>query len=150
MDIAELAVAPDAGRALRAGSPYVPRAHLSTRTRGLATGSVVDLLDGRSFVGRGLYDEHGPMAVSVLVRDRKVPLDASFWRHGIERAAELRRSLVNLTWTDAWRAVNSEGDFLPGLVVESYSSYAVILKDRLLLNKADIGKNWNAGLLARI
>ncbi len=126
MDIAELAVAPDAGRALRAGSPYVPRGQLSTRTRGLATGSVVDLLDGRSFVGRGLYDEHGPMAVSVLVRDRKVPLDASFWRHGIERAAELRRSLVNLTWTDAWRAVNSEGDFLPGLVVESYSSYAVI------------------------
>lgn len=126
MDHAELSVAREAGRALKAGCPYVPRDLLASRTRGLSTGTVVDLLDGRTFVGRGLYDEGSPLAVSVFTRDRKQGLDAAFWRAGIERAAELRRSLVNLTWTDAWRAVNSEGDGLPGLVVETYSSYAVL------------------------
>ncbi len=126
MEQAELQVDADAGRAVRAGCPLVPRDHLNSRTRGLANGTVVDLFDGRGFAGRGIYDETSPSAVGVFTRDRKEPLDGAFWRKGIDRALDLRRTLVNLSHTDAWRAVNAEGDGLPGLVVETFSSYAVL------------------------
>ncbi len=122
----ELSVASDAARAVRAGYPIVYRPQIGGRTRGIPSGAFVDLLDGRNFVARGLYDESGPAAVRILTRDRKEPLDGTFWRQSVERAVDLRRTLVNLNHTDAWRAVNSEGDFLPGFVVETFSSYAVL------------------------
>ena len=126
MEHADLQVDADAGRAVRAGFPLVPRDRLNSRTRNLSNGAVVDLFDGRGFAGRGLFDDGSPAAVRVLTRDRKEAIDAAFWRKGIERAVDLRRTLVNLSHTDAWRAVNAEGDGLPGLVVETYSSYAVL------------------------
>ena len=126
MDHVELPVTSEAARAVRAGYPIVYRPQLGGRTKALSSGVFVDLLDGRNFVGRGLFDENGPAAVRILSRDRKQEIDAEFWRAGVERSLDLRRTLVNLHHTDAWRAVNSEGDFLPGLVVETYSSYAVL------------------------
>jgi 23S rRNA (cytosine1962-C5)-methyltransferase len=126
MTQADLHVHADAGRAVRSGFPFVPRDQLLSRTRGLLNGTVVNVADGRGFAGRGVYEESGPAAVRVLALDRNEPIDGTFWRRGIERAVELRRSLVNLSFTDAWRAVNGAGDYLPGLTVESYSSYAVL------------------------
>ena len=122
----DLSLDAETGRAVRAGSPVVPRDRISGRTRGLECGAVVDLHDGRGFAGRGLFDPASPFALRVLTRDRRQALDAAFWRAGVERAADLRKSLPGLSVTDAFRVVHSEGDRLPGLVVESYSSYAVI------------------------
>jgi len=126
MTRAELRVDSETGRALRSGYPLVPKDGVSSRSRGLSSGTVVDVVDGRGFAARGLYDDGSPATVRVLTRDRKQAIDGAFWRAGIGRALELRRTLVNLSYTDAWRAVNGAGDGLPGLVVESYSSYAVL------------------------
>jgi 23S rRNA (cytosine1962-C5)-methyltransferase len=123
---ADLHIDADAGRAVRSGYPLVPRDQVASRMRGLTNGAVVDVLDGRGFAGRGLYDDASPVAVRILTRDRRKAVDAAFWRASIDRALDLRRTLVNLSYTDAWRAVNGAGDGLPGLVVESYSSYAVL------------------------
>jgi 23S rRNA (cytosine1962-C5)-methyltransferase len=123
---AEIQIDADAGRAVRAGFPLVHRDQVGSRLRGLANGAVVDVQDGRGFAGRGLFDEASPAAVRILTRDRKQSLDAAFWRSAMERALDLRRTLVNLSFTDAWRVVNGAGDGLPGLVVETYSSYAVL------------------------
>jgi 23S rRNA (cytosine1962-C5)-methyltransferase len=126
MKQADLRIDGEAGRAIRAGYPYLPRDLLRSRTRGLSNGTVVDLVDGKGFAGRGVYAEDSPQAVLVFARDRRTLLDGTFWRSGMERAMDLRRHLVNLSYTDAWRAVNGAGDSLPGVVVESYSSYAVL------------------------
>jgi 23S rRNA (cytosine1962-C5)-methyltransferase len=123
---AEIQVDADAGRAVRAGFPLVNRDQVGSRLRGLPNGAVVDVQDGRGFAGRGLYDETSPAAVRILTRDKKQALDATFWRGAMDRALDLRRTLVNLSFTDAWRVVNGAGDGLPGLVVETYSSYAVL------------------------
>lgn len=122
----ELKVEADTGRLLRAGVPVVPRDRIAGRTRGLETGAVVDVADGRGFIGRGLFEAEGPTGVLLYGRDRKVPLDGAFWKARIGRALELRQGLVNLTWTDAFRVVNGSGDFLPGLVLETYSAYGVL------------------------
>jgi 23S rRNA (cytosine1962-C5)-methyltransferase len=129
MASAELHIEGEAGKAVRAGCPFVLREDLTTRTRGLAAGAVVDLSDGRGFAGRGIYDDAGATAVRVFTRDRKVALDGAFWKAGVERAVALRRTLVQLNFTDAWRAVNGAGDGLPGLTVETYSSFAAVRLD---------------------
>jgi 23S rRNA (cytosine1962-C5)-methyltransferase len=116
----------EAGRAVRSGFPLVHRDHVGSRLRGLSSGAVVEVHDGRGFAGRGLFDDSSPAAIRILTRDRKQTLDGTFWKSAIERSLELRRTLVNLSFTDAFRAVNGAGDGLPGLVVESYSSFAVI------------------------
>jgi 23S rRNA (cytosine1962-C5)-methyltransferase len=125
MTNSELRIEPEAARAVQAGDPRVARSAVLSKTSGLDTGSVVDLVGG-AFVGRGIYDAEGPVAVRVLTRNRKEALDGAYWRRGLERASNLRRTLVDLSGTDAYRVVNAEGDFLPGLVVESYSSYVVL------------------------
>ena len=126
MVLAEIHVDADAGRAVRAGFPLVHRDQVGSRLRGLSNGAVVDVQDGRGFAGRGIYDESSPSAVRILIRDKKQALDGAFWRSALDRALDLRRTLVNLSFTDAWRVVNGAGDGLPGLVVETYSSYAVL------------------------
>ena len=126
MSQGDLSIDSETGRAVRAGLPYVPRDSLSGRLRGLDAGTTVDLVDGRGFAGRGIFDPAAPFAVRVLTLDRRQSIDGAFWRAGIERAAALRRGLPGLSVTDAFRVVNAEGDRLPGLVIESYSSYAVL------------------------
>jgi 23S rRNA (cytosine1962-C5)-methyltransferase len=126
MTRAEIRVDTETGRALRSGYPLALREGVTSRTRGLSSGAVVEVVDGRGFAARGLYDDASPAAVRILTRDRKRAIDGAFWRAGIERALDLRRTLINLSYTDAWRAVNGAGDGLPGLIVESYSSYAVL------------------------
>jgi 23S rRNA (cytosine1962-C5)-methyltransferase len=112
---ADIHVDADAGRAIRSGFPLVFRDRVGSRLRGLSNGAVVDVVD-----------EASPAVVRILTRDRKQALDGPFWRAAVEKALELRRTLVNLSFTDAWRVVNGAGDGLPGLVVETYSSYAVL------------------------
>ncbi len=123
---ADLHIDADAGRAVRSGYPIVPRDQINSRVRGLSNGAIVDVLDGRGFAGRGLFDDSSAAAVRILTRDRRRAVDAAFWKGSIDRALDLRRTLVNLSYTDAWRGVNGAGDGLPGLIVESYSSYAVL------------------------
>ena len=64
----DLSLDAETGRAVRAGSPVVPRDRISGRTRGLECGAVVDLHDGRGFAGRGLFDPD-----TVKVSDITVP-----------------------------------------------------------------------------
>lgn len=126
MSQGELRIEPDAGRAVRSGFPLVHRDQVGSRLRGLSNGAMVDVVDGRGFAGRGIFDETSPAAVRILTRDRKQAIDGAFWRSALERAVDLRRTLVNLSFTDAWRVVNGSGDGIPGLVVETYSSFAVL------------------------
>ncbi|MHC4820086.1 MAG: class I SAM-dependent rRNA methyltransferase [Planctomycetota bacterium] len=111
-------------RAIRAGHLHVLKSGILSKPRGLRPGEIVDVIS-RSFVARGYWDEGSP-SVRILTLDKEQAIDGAFWRERITRAVELRRALLNLSVTDAWRAVNGEGDGLPGLVIESYSSYAVI------------------------
>jgi len=86
--------------------------------------SVVDH-DGR-FIGRGLYNPRSQIAVRLLTRDDEA-VDEAFFRRRLQGAIALRRRLgLPSEATDAYRLVNSEGDGLPGLVVDVYADAAVV------------------------
>jgi 23S rRNA (cytosine1962-C5)-methyltransferase len=74
-------------------------------------------------LGQGYYNPHSQIAVRLLVQDDR-PLDESFWRDSITRAAAARERL----WpqSNALRLINAESDGLPGLVVDAYGEFLVL------------------------
>lgn len=73
---------------------------------------------GDAFVGRGFASPSSPIAARVWTFEDR-PLDAALVASRVDAAAALR-ALVVPPGTDGYRLVNSEGDFLPGLVVDRY------------------------------
>ncbi len=95
---------------------------------------------GGRTLGRGFYNPR-PQIVCRLLTRRDEPVDAAFFRARLEAAWRFRRSLG---WDgDAARVVSSEGDGLPGLVVDRYA-------DVLVLQALTLGMDRLAGQLAAL
>ena len=80
---------------------------------------VADVYDSKkNWLARGLYNAKSQIRVRLLTwRDEAI--DAAFFSRRIGRALALReRHLTDVT--NAYRVVNGEGDFLPGLIVDRY------------------------------
>lgn len=90
-------------------------------------GDVVSLLDGDGrFIGVGLWNVRSQIPVRLCSREDE-PLDAAFFRRRIAEA-KARRAAIGLPnpETDVYRLVNSEGDQLPGLVVDVYGGAVAV------------------------
>lgn len=85
---------------------------------------VADVFDGKkNWLARGLYNPKSQIRVRLLTW-RKENIDGEFFFRRIFQAHAFReRNLADAT--DAYRIVNSEGDFLPGLVVDRYGDFLV-------------------------
>jgi 23S rRNA (cytosine1962-C5)-methyltransferase len=126
-----LALDGGAKKALRgARSGLIPKSIGGSSFRAPSTGSAVDIIgtDGK-FVARGLFDSRSPIAVRVATLDRAQPLDESFIRARVRSALRARRGAFDAATTDAFRWLNGEGDFLPGVVVDVYGPVAVVRLD---------------------
>jgi 23S rRNA (cytosine1962-C5)-methyltransferase len=114
-------------RPLWFGHPWV-YANAVDRVEGeVAPGDGVSLCDhdGR-LIGRGFYNPRSQIPVRLATRVDE-PLDAAFLRARVARARGLRTRLgLPTERTDVYRLVNSEGDDLPGLVVDVYGEAAVV------------------------
>jgi 23S rRNA (cytosine1962-C5)-methyltransferase len=119
-------------RSIRGGHPWIYRDALAlgAAPQRPGTGSAVDIIgaDGK-FVARGLFDARSPIAVRVATLDRHQPLDAAFVLARVRSALRARRGAFDASSTDAFRWVNGEGDFLPGVVVDVYGPVAVVRLD---------------------
>ena len=112
-------------RPLWFGHPWV-YANAVDRLEGKAEpGCVVSLLDhdGR-FIGRGIYNARSQIPVRLLSRADE-PIDAAFFVRRLRAAQTLRTALaLPGAETTAYRWVNTEGDNLPGLVVDVFGDAA--------------------------
>ncbi len=87
-------------------------------------GEVVDVrASDRTFLGRGYFNPRSTIAVRLLTRQREA-IDDAFFRRRLEEALALRRRVV--AGTTACRLVSSEGDGMPGLVVDRYGDVLVL------------------------
>jgi len=73
------------------------------------------------FLGTALYSSSSQIALRLFSRER-VKIDRAFLRGRIS-AAIARRRIEN---SEAWRAVFSEADLLPGLIVDRYGPWLVV------------------------
>lgn len=123
----------EARRILR-GHPWIFSNELERLSGEIQPGELVDVLDdGGRFVARGYCNPHSLIAVRILSRKQE-EIDEAFFHAKIGTARALRRMLG---FGDSFRAFFSEGDGLPGLIVDKYADTLVIQSstagiDRLL------------------
>jgi 23S rRNA (cytosine1962-C5)-methyltransferase len=109
-------------RVLR-GHPWVFSNELQEVPTDAAQGELVDVADfSGTFVGRGYLNPRSLIAVRLLTR-RQEDIDQVFFHDRIMRARELRTALG---FGASFRAFFSEGDGVPGLIVDKYGDTLVV------------------------
>lgn len=114
-------------RPLWFGHPWAYANALERVEGDAAPGDVVSVHDhDGKLIGRGLYNPRSQIPVRLLTR-RDEPVDAGFFRARLAAARALRARLgLPGARTTAYRLVNSEGDDLPGVVIDVYGDAAVV------------------------
>ncbi len=108
----------------RPGHPWVYRSQIQFPPGSIVPGDLVDIYTERDrFVGRGYINPHSEISVRLLSR-QAVPIDRDFFSERFRRAAAFRARFVKDT--NAYRLVSSEGDDLPGLVIDRYGEVLVV------------------------
>lgn len=107
-----------------AGHPWIYEGTIASVPPGVTDGDAVFVHDHRGrFLGTGIYNSRSKLVVRVLSREREV-LDAAFFERRILAAHALRQR--RMPEASTFRVVNSEGDFLSGLVVDRYEDVLVV------------------------
>ena len=105
-----------------AGHLWIFSNQVKGRPSAAADGEPVEVWTGKGrFLGIGSYTPRSLIAVRLLARDR-VTVDESFFARRIEDALKARGGCYG----ESFRVVNSESDFLPGLIIDKYESQVVV------------------------
>jgi 23S rRNA (cytosine1962-C5)-methyltransferase len=126
---------------LDAGHPWVYRDHVPPRFSA-EPGAIVALECG-GFSGHAVWDPDSPIALRVLSRGARP--DAAWVAERLDEAFALRQALVPPR-TNAFRLLFGEGDGLPGIVVDVYAGFAILVSYSPALSRIAA---WVADALAR-
>ena len=121
MPEAVLRLAKNQERRIRSGHPWVFSNEIGDIEGSPESGGEVLVRDHRGgVVGVGLYNPKSLIAARLFAR-RERPIDADLFRERVRNARALRERIYPVETT--YRLIYSEGDFLPGLIVDRYGDY---------------------------
>jgi 23S rRNA (cytosine1962-C5)-methyltransferase len=125
MKHARVLLKPGREKSLINGNPWIFSGAVESVDNFELNGQPCEILaSSGDFLAMGYVNPDSKIVCRVLTREN-CPIDAGFIETRICQAAKLRESvLTNLT--NACRLVNSEGDLLPGLVIDRYGDGVVI------------------------
>jgi 23S rRNA (cytosine1962-C5)-methyltransferase len=109
------------------GHPWVYSGAVAREEGSYEAGDVVDVSDAEGrYIGRGFVNPRSQIRVR-MVTTRDEAVDEKLIARRIKEAIGLRaRLLLPSAETNAYRLVNSEGDGLPGLVVDVYGDVCAV------------------------
>lgn len=82
-------------------------------------GDVCDLFtSGNKFLGKGFYNKNSLIAFRLITKNENDKIDKSFFLKRLKEA-DKRRNILN---RKVYRMVNSESDFLPGLIIDRFEN----------------------------
>ena len=111
---------------LLAGHLWVFSGAIHHLSRPAEAGDIVDVRTAEgAYLGRGYYHPQTDIAVRLLTRQPDEAIDVDFLRRAIRRAAALREAF-DRDRTNAFRLINAEGDYLPGVIVDDYAGTLVV------------------------
>jgi 23S rRNA (cytosine1962-C5)-methyltransferase len=106
------------------GHPWVFSGAIEKIEGGADVAGLVDVFDWENRpIARGLLSPKSQIRVRILTWQNE-EIDAAFFSRRISRSLSLRQSMLSGV-TNAFRIVNGEGDFLPGLIVDRYNQFLV-------------------------
>jgi 23S rRNA (cytosine1962-C5)-methyltransferase len=110
-------------RRILRGHPWVFSNELARSPAEFAPGELVDVQDSAGrFIGRGYINPRSLIAVRLFTRTQE-EIDGAFFKRRVSAARALR---TMLGFGESYRAVFSEGDSLPGLIVDKYADVLVV------------------------
>lgn len=115
---------PGRDKAVREGHPWLFSGAVA-RAEGPEEAPLARVFDARGEpLGVGLYSPRSQIRVRMLSREPEARIDRAFFAGRLAEAAALRRAVLPLE-TTGYRAVNAEGDGLPGWTVDRYGDALV-------------------------
>lgn len=122
--LATVLLKPGEADRILAGHPWIYQGSILRLTAPVADGAVVQVKDHRQrLLGVGFYNSKSKIHVRLLARER-VEVDRKFFETRMAAALALRRK--HLPGATSFRVVNSESDFLSGLIVDKYEDALVV------------------------
>jgi 23S rRNA (cytosine1962-C5)-methyltransferase len=110
--------------AAQTGHPWLFSGAFEKLPDDLPPGSVADVTtNSGEWVARGHLNAKNGLAFRVLTREAADAIDEDFYLQRIQRALRLRALLP--AEVNAYRVVNAEADFLPGLIVDRFDRWLV-------------------------
>jgi len=110
-------------RRIQRGHPWVFSNEVQDLPADAVPGEPVEVRDFTgNFLGRGYVNPRSLISVRILTRKQE-DLDAAFFAKRIGHARDLR---TKLGFGESFRAVFSEGDGIPGLIVDKYADTLVV------------------------
>lgn len=107
------------------GHPWVFSGAVAKAEGDLEPGEIGEVYSGDGkFLGIGYFNPRSQIILRLFTR-RREKIDASFFMERLLSASTLRERTLKGK-TNAYRLVNGEGDFLPGLVVDRYGEVLVL------------------------
>jgi 23S rRNA (cytosine1962-C5)-methyltransferase len=121
------------------GHPWVYSGAIVREEGAYEPGDVVDVADAEGrYIGRGFVNPRSQIRVR-MVTTRDEAVDAKLIERRVEEAAKLRaRLLLPSAETNAYRLINSEGDGLPGLVVDVYGEVCAVQFTALGMKRREV------------
>jgi 23S rRNA (cytosine1962-C5)-methyltransferase len=121
-----ISLKPGREASLLRGHPWLFSGAIARIDPSLSPGAVATAVasDGKP-VGLGFFNEKSDIAFRLLTPDTSTNIDRVFWKRRIESALSLRKRIIPPA-TDAYRLINTEGDGMPGLVVDRYADVLVM------------------------
>lgn len=111
-------------RRLLLGHPWVFSNEIMSDLREYEPGTLVDVYThGGTFAGRGYINPRSLITVRLLSQRREA-IDEAFFQQRMAAALQRRRHLY--PEAQSYRLVYSEGDFLPGLIIDRYGDHYVV------------------------
>ena len=108
---------------IRPGHPWIFKTQLTKPDPTIKPGDIISVTDDKGkFVGRGYYNPKSEIVVRLLTFLDE-PIGNDFFHNRIAQALDKRKDLSSVT--NAYRAVFSEADGLPGLIIDLYNDTAV-------------------------
>ncbi len=114
-------------KSLQRFHPWVFSGALATDISAFAEGDIVEIhAFDKQYLATG-YIQHDSISIKILSFE-ETEIDNTFWEKKLSLAIRYRKELgfFDKKETNAFRLVNGEGDFLPGLIIDWYDGVAVI------------------------
>jgi 23S rRNA (cytosine1962-C5)-methyltransferase len=109
---------PGREKPVRSGHPWIFNGAIGSIEGKGVPGELCHIFSSKGeFLGTGYYNSHSAISIRVLTREKEFSAEDIETR--ISRAVGARYGILS-EQTDSCRLVNSEGDFLPGLIVDKF------------------------------